>query len=280
MIGKLAPWQRILLLFFLFVIAGPFLPVAVASFAFRWGWPDLLPSIWWWERRDAAPFPLGWDYIFDPVSRVVPALGNTLLIAGLVTLIALALSIPAARTLARHRFRGRSGIELFLTFPLIVPEIAVGIGMLFIFISLGLYGSLWAVVLAHLVPVLPYMIRVLIPVYRELDAGLLEQAALLGAGRRQTFFHVELPLIAPGALAAALFSVVISTNIFLLTFYMGRGQIDTLATLLFSKVSGGGALDPVAAGLTLIICIPGFLFLALSHRIIRENVFSDGIDNS
>ncbi|MFT6557336.1 ABC transporter permease [Sneathiella sp.] len=280
MIRGLRTWQKIALAFFIGAIVGPFVPLAVASVSFRWGWPDLLPSIWWWEKRESVRLPLAWDYVFDPVSRLLPALQNTVLIAVLVTVVALLFSIPAARVLARHRFAGKPGVELLLSTPLIVPEIAFGIGMLLIFLQFGLQGNLFAVAAAHLIPVLPYMIRVLTSVYTELDKGMLEQAELLGASRIQVFWFIEMPLMLPGILAAALFSVLISTNIFLLTFYIGQGQVDTLATLLFTKISGGGALDPVAAAFTLIITVPGLLFLAFSQRVLKEEVFASGISRS
>lgn len=276
--GRLSAIQKILLSFLLLVFIGPFLPLIIASVSFRWGWPDLLPSIWWWEKREAARLPLAWDYVFDPVSRLLPALQNTILIAALVTGIALLLSIPVARILARQQFRGKNAVELYFALPLIVPEIATGIGMFLIFLQFGVQGSLFTVVLAHLVPVLPYMIRMLTSVYQELDGGLLEQADLLGASKMQRFRHVELPLIMPGILAASLFSVLISTNVFLLTFYMGQGQVETLATLLFTKISGGGALDPVAAAFTLMITLPGLLFLGLTSRSLKDDVFAGGLD--
>ncbi len=277
---RLSAWQRIALLFLLFAIIGPFIPLIIASVAFRWGWPDLMPSIWWWEKRDIVNTPLAWDYILDPVSRVGPALQNTITIAVLVTGLALVISMPAAKVIAKRRFKGKALVELFLMTPLIVPEIAVGIGMLLIFLQFGLQGNLTAIVLAHLIPVLPYMIRTLTVIYGELDGGMLDQASLLGASRFQVFRHVELPLIMPGILAASLFSVLISTNIFLLTFYMGLGQVETLATLLFSKLIGGGALDPVSAALTLIITLPGLFFLGLTQRVLDERVFAGGIDKA
>ncbi|MEH6403392.1 MAG: ABC transporter permease subunit [Sneathiella sp.] len=277
---SLSKLQRVAIFFLLAGIIGPLAPLTVASLAFRWGWPDLLPSIWWWEKREALQTPLAWDYIFDPVSRVGPALQNTILIAVSVTLLALLISLPAAKVLATQKFKGKSLFELFLAAPLIVPEMAVSLGMLLVFLQFGLQGNLGAIILAHLVPVIPYMVRVLTVIYGELDKGMLEQAALLGASRFQIFRHVELPLILPGVLAAALFSILISTNIFLLTFYVGQGQIDTLATLLFSKIRGGGALDPVSAGLTLVIILPGLLFLAFTHRTLKEEVFSGGINKS
>ncbi len=272
----LGPFGRFYLSFVAIAILGPFVPLFIASFAFRWNWPDLLPSRWWWEARETARLPQGWDYVFSPVSRVVESTGNTLLIAILVTLICTAISLPAARVLARERFRGKSLVEFFLLTPLIVPEIAVGLGILVTFIQLGLAGTIPGIILVHLVPTIPYMVRVLTSVFQGLSKDYEEQARVLGAGPLRTLWHVTMPMILPGIIAGGLFAFLISSNIFLLTFFIGRGRVETLPTLLFSRVSGGGALDAVAAGVALIVCIPGIVLLIITERFIKEEVFAKG----
>jgi putative spermidine/putrescine transport system permease protein len=136
----LSPFQRFYLIFVTIAVIGPFIPLVIASFAFRWNWPDLLPNSWWWEARKTARLPLAWDYVFSPVSRVVESTFNTVIIALIVTLVCVLVSLPAARVLARENFRGKSFIEFFLLTPLIVPEIAVGLGILITFIQLGFGG--------------------------------------------------------------------------------------------------------------------------------------------
>ena len=273
---RLGPFGR----FYVIVMTGavliPFLPLIVGSFAFRWTWPDLLPSTWWWEARATARLPTGWDYIFSPVSRVVESTGNTLLIAIIVTLLCTLISLPAARVIAREKFRGKSFIEFFLLTPLIIPEIAVGLGILVTFIQLGLAGTFAGIILVHLIPTIPYMVRVLTSVFQGLSSDYEEQARVLGAGPFKTLVHVTIPMILPGIIAGGLFAFLISSNIFLLTFFIGRGQIETLPTLLFSRVSGGGALDAVAAGVALIVCIPGIVLLIITERFIKEEVFAKG----
>jgi putative spermidine/putrescine transport system permease protein len=273
---RLGPFGRFYLVLVLGSILGPFIPLVIASFAFRWTWPSLLPTSWWWEARATARLPIGWDYVFSPVSRVVEATGNTILIALLVTLLCTAISLPAARVLARERFRGKSFVEFFLLTPLIVPEIAVGLGILITFIQLGLAGTYWGIVIVHLIPTIPYMVRVLTSVFQGLSRDYEEQARVLGAGPLRTLWHVTIPMILPGIIAGGLFAFLISSNIFLLTFFIGRGQIETLPTLLFSRVSGGGALDAVAAGVALIVCIPGIVLLIITERFIKEEVFAKG----
>lgn len=273
---SLSPFSRLYLTLTILAILGPFVPLLIASFAFRWSWPSLLPTAWWWDARGSARFPLGWDYVFSPVSRVLESTGNTVFIALIVTALCTLVSLPAARVLARERFRGKSFIEFFMLTPLIVPEIALGLGILVTFIQLGLAGSFTGIILVHLIPTIPYMVRVLTSVFQGLSRDYEEQARVLGAGPIRTMWHVTLPMILPGVIAGGLFAFLISSNIFLLTFFIGQGRIETLPTLLFSRVHGGGVLDPVAAGVALVVCIPGLIMLIITERFIKEEVFAKG----
>lgn len=273
---SLSPFSRLYLTLTVLAILGPFVPLLIASFAFRWTWPSLLPTTWWWEARGTARFPLGWDYVLSPVSRVLESTGNTVFIALIVTVLCTLVSLPAARVLARERFRGKSFIEFFMLTPLIVPEIALGLGILITFIQLGLAGSFTGIILVHLIPTIPYMVRVLTSVFQGLSRDYEEQARVLGAGPIRTMWHVTLPMILPGVIAGGLFAFLISSNIFLLTFFIGQGRIETLPTLLFSRVHGGGVLDPVAAGVALVVCIPGLIMLIITERFIKEEVFAKG----
>ena len=272
----LSPFARLYLLAIVVSVAGPFVPLVIASVAFRWGWPDLLPSTWWWQVRETARLPVAWDFVFSDASGAVAALWNTVLIAVLVTLLCAVICLPAARALATRDFFGKAALEYFLLTPLIVPEIAVGLGILVTFLSLGLAGGLLGIVLAHLIPTVPYMTRILTAVFQNLDTTFEAQARTLGASPLKTFWFVTLPLVAPGLLAGGLFTFLVSSNVFLLTFFVGRGQVETLPTLLFSKLSGGGVLDPVAAGLALLVSLPGIVLLILTEKLIQDEVLAGG----
>ena len=251
------------------VILGPIIPVIIQSFAFQWHWPDLLPRVWWWSVRADSTFPLAWDYVLSPYSHVFEAAGNTLFISLSVTLLALILCLPAARVLVSPHFKWKTQILSLFTLPLIVPEMALALAFLAVFIPLGLAGTYTGIIVAHLIPVLPYMMRVLVSVYQGLNPAVVEQAQLLGASRWQRLVHITIPLLLPGILAGCLFTLLVSSNIFLITFLVGQGRVETLPTLLFSKI-GGGALDATAAGLTLIAMIPGFILLLATERHIRD----------
>ncbi|WP_238705163.1 ABC transporter permease [Parasedimentitalea marina] len=276
--SRLSTFQKIYLLLIAGFILGPFIPLVIQSFAFRWAWPDMLPGTWWLEQRENTLMPLAWDYVISPYSRVWEATLNTMFIGTVVTVICLAICLPAARVLSRETFPGKPAFEFFLSMPLIVPEAAIGIALLMIFIHIGLAGTYTGIIIVHLIPTIPYMIRMLTAVYQGLGRDFEEQAMILGANRWQVMWQVTLPMLLPGVVAGALFTFLVSTNIFLLTFFLGQGKIVTLPTLLFSKISGG-TLDASAAGITLVVTVPGIILLLITERFIKEEAFGKGFGN-
>lgn len=56
---RLSPFQKLYLWLVAGFILGPFIPLIIQSFAFRWAWPDLLPSTWWLEQA-AKSRPCRW----------------------------------------------------------------------------------------------------------------------------------------------------------------------------------------------------------------------------
>lgn len=261
----LSPAGRIYLALVVVLVVGPFAPLVIQSFAFQWDWPNLLPTEWWFTARESARLPQGWDYVFSPYSRLGEATFNTVVIGISATLICLALCLPAARVLAREDFPGKRAFEFYLTLPLIVPEAAVGLALSMVFVRVGLAGSYVGIIIAHLIPTIPYMVRVLTAVYQGLDRAFEEQARVLGASRGQTLRMVTIPMLLPGVLAGCIFTFLVSTNLFLLTFLLGQGKIITLPTLLFAKISGG-SLDASASGIALVATLPGIALLLTSER--------------
>lgn len=68
--ARLSTFHKIYLLLIAGFILGPFIPLIIQSFAFRWAWPDMLPSTWWLEQREKSLLPMAWDYVLSPYSRV------------------------------------------------------------------------------------------------------------------------------------------------------------------------------------------------------------------
>jgi trehalose/maltose transport system permease protein len=145
----------------------------------------------------------------------VRALLNSTIVAGSVTLIALALGALAAYALGRFSFRGRS-LTLYAVLSMtIFPQIAI-LGALYTMINnFGLYDSLRALILSYMILVLPFTVWILTSFMRGLPRDLEEAAYIDGASPLQTFFRVMLPLVAPGLVTAGLLAFIAAWNEFL-----------------------------------------------------------------
>ena len=236
-------------------LIAPLLPLALWSVVPGRPFPQILPANWTF-----AP----WMQAFAPRSEIPGALVSTTLIALAASALALGLGIPAGRALGLYRFRGKVLVELALLAPVIVPGIAVGLGIHGVFLRLGLTNSALGVVLVHLVPTLPYVIFVMSGVFTNYDAEAEAQARSLGARPLQVLWHVMLPAIAPGIVVAGLLAFLVSWSQYILTLTIGGGRVVTLPLLLYAQ-AGAGRNDQ-AGVLAMLSLAPGLVILALVAR--------------
>lgn len=236
-------------------LIAPLLPLAVWSVAHGWRFPDLVPA----DLSTRA-----WAYALSPVSGVLQSLWTTVLIAALTTGIAALVGVPAGRAIGAHDFRGKRLVILLLLAPALVPTMAIAPGLHGAFLHLGLTGSIPGVVMAHLIPVIPYMTLVMAASFARLDPAFEDQARLLGATPRQALLHVTLPAILPGLLTGALFAFLVSWSQYLLTLVIGGGQVQTLPLTLYSFAAAGR--NDVTGAIAVIYMLPGLVVLALTLR--------------
>jgi putative spermidine/putrescine transport system permease protein len=138
------------------------------------------------------------------------------------------------------------------------------VGLHGVFIGLGLTGTIWGVILVHLIPALPYMILVLAGVFANFDPAFEIQARSLGATPAQVFWHVTLPAILPGLLVAMLLVFLVSWSQYLLTLMIGGGRVVTLPMLLFNFATSGR--NDIAGAIALIYILPSILLLGATAR--------------
>ena len=216
----------ILLLAFLL----PFIPLVINSFAYDFRWPTIFP-----HNATLRAF----KYVFYENSNTYEAIFNTLIIAISVVIINVGLAVPAAFSLVRYEFKGKFILKAVLFAPIIIPSFTAIMGMYVVFIKLGLTESIYGVILAHILPTLPYMIKALMVSYSTLDTALEEQAAVLGAGPISRFIFISLPHILPGIVAGVSLTFLISISQYFLTFLVGGRKIITIAIVMFPFISGG-----------------------------------------
>lgn len=161
-------------------------------------------------------------------------------VVGAVVVLSGVLGVPAAYALARREFPGKKLVTLLFLLPLLVPPITFGIPLATVLYKAGLAGSLSGVVLANLVPTVPFVILVMIPFIEQIDPRIEAAARVFGAGTARLFIHVLLPLLAPGMLAALLLVLVRTIAMFELTFFTAGPTSQTLVVALYYAVYAAG----------------------------------------
>lgn len=251
--------REFFLLLILITLVFPLIVLVVWAFARSWPWPGLWPSSFSFD---------GWRYFLSPSSGALKAFGESVGLALVVTGLSLAISVPAARAMALYDFPGKGFVEFLILAPVIVPSISVALGIHMNFIRLGLADTFAGVVLVHLIPCLPYGIRILTNVFRALGWNMEIQARVLGAGPWRTFLHVTLPLIVPGLASAGSLLFIISLSQYLLTFLIGGGRVRTITLMLFPFVQNGER-NP-AAVLSLVFIATSLLFCLIMETIVSR----------
>ncbi len=207
--------------------------VATNSFARRWlgTWlPDGWTTMWYtsaWKE-----FQL--DQILWVTVQVVFA----------VVFLALLIGVPAAYTLARRNFPGKRLLMLLFLLPLMVPPITYGIPLATVLYKAQLAGTIYGVILANLIPAAPFVILVMTPFIEQIDPNLESAARVFGANTSRMFWHILVPLLGPGILAASLLVLVRTIALFELTFLTAGPDSQTLVVALYYAVFAAGVRAP------------------------------------
>ena len=203
------------------------------GFSLRWylGDPDL--SVW-----------------YDPSLR--DALFQSLRLAGATMLIATPLGVALALGLARWRGRGAKPANFLMLFPLITPEIVMGVSLflvfdyLFGFVSLGTQSQ----ILGHVTFTLSYVVIVVRGRLFAIGPEYEEAAMDLGAARSQALRLVLLPMLAPAIWASLAIAFAISIDDFVISYFL-RSDVttETIPTRLYSglRLAPSPALNALAS---------------------------------
>lgn len=212
-------------------------------------------------------FSLRWYQTFFHSQEWLSALGNSLIIAPLATLLATVLGVLASMGLVRGEFRGKGLVMAIIISPMVAPVVIIAVGMFFFFARLSLLNSYLGLVLAHALLGVPFVVITVVAVLKSYDTNLSRAAASLGASPFLTFRKVTLPLIAPGVFSGALFAFATSFDEVVVTLFLASPGQRTLPLQMFAGIREN--LDPtIAAAASLMI--GASLILLIVMEILRR----------
>lgn len=208
------------------VFAGLFL-LALWSFSGFWPFPNALPdelTVHNWQRQ-------------------LPGLGQplvtTITIGLCATVLALTLALGCLEREARTGKTGGSRALALIYLPLIVPQASFVFGLQLFFLSIGFNASFYALVLVHLVFVLPYVFLSLSDSWRAWDSRYAQAAQTLGANRNKVFWQIRAPMLLRPILVASAVGFAVSVGQYLPTLLVGAGRWPTITTEAVALAASG-----------------------------------------
>jgi molybdate transport system permease protein len=214
------------------------------------------------------------------------AIGLSLRLSALTTLLLLILGLPLASWLASSRWRWKFLVEAVVTLPIVLPPTVLGF---YVLVAIGPHspiGQAYAAITGRRLPFsfqglliasilysLPFAVQPFTAAIQAVDQRLIEASWCLGRGRLATFFKVTLPLAWPGVLTGIVLSFAHTLGEFGVVLMIGgdlAGITRTISISIFDKVQ---ALDYAAANQTaLLLLLFSFLVLAITYGLQRKGI--------
>jgi ABC-type spermidine/putrescine transport system permease subunit II len=157
---------------------------------------------------------------------------NSVSIGVLSTLGALVLGLPAAYAATRYDYRGKFVVEGLALSPLLLPTVAIAAGQYLLLAKLSISGTMLAIVLTHIVYVMPFVFIICGLGIAAIDPQLEAAAFSLGASRWTIFRRILIPNMLPSVVAAALLCFVSSFDELVLALFVGGGVKTVPLTIL------------------------------------------------
>jgi spermidine/putrescine transport system permease protein len=191
---------------------------------------------------------------------------NSLIIAVTATLFATVIGTFAGYALWKKPVPWLTN-SLYLS--LLTPEIVTGVSLLafyqwifrFLHVQLGMH----TVILAHISFSLSYVVIVILARLRTFDIALEEAALDLGANEWQVFWHVTMPMLLPGIVAAALLCFTVSFDDYVITSLVAGVDSETLPMMIYAMARKG--VSPAVNALSAMITIGLGTLILLAGRL-------------
>jgi putative spermidine/putrescine transport system permease protein len=255
---------RLVVLALLLFMTLPTVVVVVASFNSTaiLSFPPQGLSLRWYEN--ALTYP-----------QFQKAAVNSVIVTAASAALALPVGTAAALALVRHAPPGGAVWNAAILSPLVIPGVAAGLGFLILAAKLGLLQSRGILIVAHVVLVLPFVVRSVAVSVANLDPMLERAAASLGASPWRAFRRVTLPLLRPGLFAAFLFAVIVSVNEFVVSLFVTNRVTEILPVAMFTYVVN--YTDPTMAALSTLFIAATFVVVAIADRLLNlSRIFQIG----
>ena len=213
-------------------------------------------------------FTLKWYERLWQNQQLLTAFFNSLTVAMVSSIMAVAIGTLGAFALSRYRFPGRRLFFTMVHSVMMSPDIVMGISLLMLFVILGIDPGFITLVLAHVTFCLPFVIVTVHARIKGFDPMVVDAARDLGAGEFDIFYRIILPLILPAVVAGWLLSFTLSLDDVIISFFVTGPGFDILPLRIYSMVRLG--VKPEVNALCALLFLFTLVAVMAAHFLIKE----------
>jgi putative spermidine/putrescine transport system permease protein len=208
---------------------------------------------------------LRWFRAIFQHSGFIRAFWNSIYLGLTAATLSIVVAIPAALAIARYQFTGRQWLTGFFLSPLMIPRIVLGVAFLRFFSEIGVAGSFISLVLAHIIIITPYALRLVLASAMGIGREGEWAALSLGASSWTAFRRVTLPAIFPGIAGGWMLAFIISFDELPVTMFVASPSTRTLPVQMYNYITQN--LDPLVTSVSTVIIVITVVFMLVLDRI-------------
>ncbi len=265
----LGPWRWAATSVFLLVFAvTTLLPLATLVFV------SLAPTLTAAKSFDVATFGLRHYETILRDSVAQRAIRNTLILAVGGATLAMLVAFAIGFVIVRTRLRARGLIEYVLFLPFALPSVVLAVGVLWGYVSLpiGVYGTLWILLIGYITKFLPYGLRSASTSLLQIHPELEEAARMSGASVGKTVRRIIAPLAAPGFIAGWSLLVVVFMREFSMSLMLWTSGSEVVTVLFYDYWTNGRFGQVSALGTLLVAASLSIVFVV--RRLMRQDAIA------
>lgn len=198
--------------------------------------------------------------------RFIEAFWFSLGLGTLSATLAIGLAVPSALALARNRFPGREALVAFFLSPLMIPHVVLGLAFLKFFTTVDLAGTYVGLVVAHVILVMPYALRLVLASATGIDPALERAAQSLGASNWTAFRRVVLPLLLPGVVSGWVIAFITSFDELTMSIFIASPSTTTLPVRIFLHIED--TIDPLVTAVSAVLIYVTIIAIFILDRVV------------
>lgn len=237
-------------------------------------------------NADAQAFPprlFNFDITSENINYLIDneefydAIKISFLVAIFTTLLVVIAATPLAYSLSRMNYPGKKLIVLLVTLVQVTPAIVLLVPLFALVSKFGLYDKVITQVLILSALILPFATWILVAFVKSIPLELEEAAFVDGASRLQVIWHIIRPLLAPGIMTVAIFTLIGAWNEFLVPVIMSESKAKPVTVFITRFITEKNIDYGLLAAACSFLFVPVLLFTIFAKRFIVGGLLAGSV---